>query len=113
MKEIKAFIKPHKLDEVVMALHRIESLTGLSVSTVQGFGRGRHRTAHMPNEENVLGLIAHAKIELVCVDDLVAHVVDTISQAAHTGLRGDGKIYVSPVDSAVRISTGEEGEVAV
>lgn len=113
MKEIKAFIKPHKLDDVVLSLHRIEGLSGLSVSEIRGFGRGRGRTSPDHEKEEVLGFIEHIKIEIICHDELVERVIKTIEKTAHTGLRGDGKIYVLPVETAVRISTGETGEKAV
>lgn len=113
MKEIKAFIKPHKLDAVALALHRVKGVTGLSTSTVRGFGRGRGHQSPRQSEEEIAGFIDHIKIELVCLDALVEQVLEAIETSAHTGLRGDGKIYVSPVETAIRISTGEHGEIAV
>lgn len=113
MKEIKAYIKPHKLTEVAQALHNIKGLSGMSVNDIKGFGRGRGE-----NEKNqiILDMIAyvpHVKLEIVCRDELVEEVVSAIEKAAHTGLRGDGKIYVSNVEEAVRISTGERGKSAI
>lgn len=114
MKEIKAYIKPHKLSEVTLALHRVEGLTGMSVSEVKGFGRGLSKDAPHSTREELIDYIPHVKIEIVCHDALVGEIVETIRRAAHTGLRGDGKIYVlSRVEEAVRISTGERGEDAV
>ena len=114
MKEIKAYIKPHKLSDVTLALHHVEGLTGMSVSDVKGFGRGRAKDSPHSVREDLVDYIPHVKIEIVCHDELVEEVVETIRQAAHTGLRGDGKIYVlSRVEDAVRISTGERGEAAV
>ncbi|MFQ5569511.1 MAG: P-II family nitrogen regulator [Rhodothermales bacterium] len=114
MKEIKAYIKPHKLSAVTLALHKVEGLTGMSVSDVRGFGRGRAKEAPHKVREDLVDFIPHVKLEIVCHDDLVDEIVETIREAAHTGLRGDGKIYVlSTVEKAVRISTGERGLNAV
>ncbi len=113
MKEIKAYIKPHKLSPVTLALHKIPDLSGMSIIDAKGFGRSR---AQNYPEKGILGLkdyVPHVKIEVVCTDDLVDTVIETIEKAAYTGLRGDGKIYVSPVENAVRIETGERGEDAV
>ena len=113
MKEIKAYIKPHKLSEVTLALHKVEGLTGLSVTNVQGFGRGRARGAPQRMVDDLVEYMPRVKLELVCRDELVEEIVALIAQIAHTGLRGDGKLYVTPVEAAVRISTGERGEEAV
>ena len=112
MKEIKAYIKPHKLDAVIHALQGIEGLTGGSTVHAHGFGRSkgkseRHRT------EDLKVLAPHVKIEVVCPDDLVEKVTSAIQANAHTGLRGDGKIYVSSVEDAIRIATDERGEESV
>jgi nitrogen regulatory protein P-II 1 len=108
MKQIIAYIKPLKLSATTMALHRIEGLTGLTVIECKGYGRGGARAF----DEGLADYVPHVKLELFCTDDKVDRIVSTIQQAAHTGLRGDGKIYILPVDAAVRISTGECGEVA-
>ena len=107
MKEIKAYIQPHKLDEVAGALHRIEGLSGMSVSDIRGFGRGHKRYAQFQE------FIPHIKLEIICGDDMVEELVQVIQRTAHTGLRGDGKIYVAEIVEAVRISTGESGENAL
>jgi nitrogen regulatory protein P-II 1 len=113
VKEIKAYIKPHKLPQVTLALHQIEGLTGMSVLNVRGFGRGRARQAADRITDGSVDFIPQVKIEVVCRDELAEKVVSTIEKAACTGLRGDGKIYVSDVEMAVRISTGERGTSAV
>jgi nitrogen regulatory protein PII len=107
MKKIEAFIKAHRLDEVSLALHRVETLGGMTVTDARGFGRGRG-----PNHE-VSDFNQIVRIEVFCSDELAPTVVETIEQAAHTGLRGDGKVYVTPVEEAVRISTGERGHAAL
>lgn len=109
MKMITAFIKPNMLDAVMLALHKVEGLTGASSTEVHGFGRDRS----MDDREISLETKPHIKLEIACHDDLVEEVLSTIAKAAHTGLRGDGKIYVFPLYGAVRISSGERGENAV
>ena len=113
MKEIKAYIKPHKLSQVTLALHKVAGLTGMSVSNILGFGRGRAEGVPHSIREDLVDFIPHVKIEIICSDELVQEIVTTIQREAHTGLRGDGKIYVATVDKAVRISTGEQGLSAV
>ncbi len=113
MKEIKAYIKPHKLSEVTKALHKIKHLTGVSVVQVEGFGRSQKENDPDQNSDNWVFYVSHAKIEIVCLDELVDQIVSTILKTAYTGLRGDGKIYISTIDEAIRIETGEHGEVAI
>jgi len=109
MKEIKAYIKKHKLDEVIRALRKIEGLTGMSVIDSCGYGVG---WGGVRGEEQI-DCRPGIKVEIVCRDDLIDQVVAMIEKAAHTGLKGDGKIYVSSIEQAVRISTGERGEKAI
>ena len=113
MKEIKAYIKPHMLSKVTRALQKIEGLTGMSVNDVQGFGRGRAKGAPRGTDEDLLDYSLRMKIEIFCKDEYGDEIVSLIEKTAHTGLRGDGKIFVTPVEMAVRISTGERGENAV
>lgn len=110
MKYIIAYIKPHKLDAVTTALHTIEGLTGMSVIDVKGFGRGR---GNPTREEQLYDFVPHKKLELFCLDELANEIISTIQTNAHTGLRGDGKIYVSEVLNAVRISSDQRGEKAI
>ena len=112
MKEIKAYIKPHMLSKVTRALQKVEGLTGMSVVDVRGFGRGRAKGAPR-GEDDLLDYSLRMKIEIFCKDENVEEIVSLIERTAHTGLRGDGKICVTPVEMAVRISTGERGENAV
>ncbi len=111
MKHIIAYIKPHKLTEVTLALRSIENLSGMTVLDVKGFGRGRKKEATL--EEQLLDFVPHVKIEVFCNDELVEQVVNAIETTAHTGLRGDGKIYICGLQEAIRISTGERGKAAV
>ncbi len=111
MKHIIAYIKPHKLDPVTQALHQIKELTGMTVFEVRGFGRGRKREATPAEQLN--DFVKHLKIEIFCKKEIEKQIVETIEKAAHTGLRGDGKIYVCGTQDAVRISSGERGKTAV
>ncbi len=111
MKHIIAYIKPHKLDAVTQSLHRIDALTGMTVLEVKGFGRGRKRDA--TPEEQLSDFVRHLKIEIFCTNKAMQEIVTAIEQAAHTGLRGDGKIYICDAEDAIRISSGERGENAV
>jgi len=113
MKEIKAYIKHHMLSKVTLALHKIEGLTGMSVVDVRGFGRSRGEDSPHRIVEDLVDYVPHKKIEIVCQDELVEEIISIIEKSAHTGLRGDGKIYVSNVEQAIRIQTGERGETAV
>ncbi len=112
MKLIAAVIKPFKLDEVKDALNEI-GIEGITVSEVKGFGRQKGHTELYRGAEYVVDFIPKVKIELAISDDLVAKVVATIEAAAKTGRIGDGKIFVLPLDEAVRIRTGEKGNEAV
>ncbi len=112
MRLIKAIIKPFKLDEVRNALND-GGVQGITVSEVTGYGRQKGHTELYRGAEYVVDLLPKVKIEVVVNDDLVATAVDAISQAAATGRIGDGKIFVIPVEDAIRIRTGERGEIAL
>lgn len=113
MKQIQAYIKPHKLSAVTLALRHVEGLTGMSATEVRGFGRSKAKNVPHRADEDLLDYVPHVKIEIVCPDELVETVVGVIQKAAHTGLRGDGKVYVLPVETALRIQTNERGPNAV
>jgi nitrogen regulatory protein PII len=104
MKEIKAYIKPHKLVDVTLALRKVKGFTGMTVIDVRGFGH---------SIDSVSDFIPHIKIEILCRDEVADEIISTIEKSAHTGLSGDGLIYVSDVKSAVRIRTGERDENVV
>ncbi len=113
MKFIQAYIKPRKLSDVTLALHEVDGLTGMSVIEMKGFGRGRAKNSSHSIKDELIDFIHHIKLEIFCQNEIVGPIVTTIQKAAHTGLRGDGKIYVNDVNEAYRISTGEHGEQAV
>jgi nitrogen regulatory protein P-II 1 len=112
MKKIEAIIKPFKLDEVKDALSRI-GVDGLTVSEVKGFGRQKGHTELYRGAEYVVDFLPKIKLEIVVTADLVDKVVEAIVEAANTGKIGDGKIFVLPLEEAVRIRTGERGPEAV
>lgn len=109
MKQVVAYIKPLKLSETTLALHKIEGLTGMTVMECKGYGRGGAKSL----ADGLMDYVPHIKIEIACTEDKVEEIISTIQKSAHTGLRGDGKIYVLPVETAVRISTAERGDVAI
>ncbi len=112
MKKIEAIIKPFKLDEVKDALNEI-GIQGMTVTEVKGFGRQKGHTELYRGAEYVVDFIPKIKMEIVTSDSLVPKVVESIERTAKTGKIGDGKIFVYPVDEAVRIRTGERGDTAV
>ena len=112
MKKIEAFIKPFKLDEVKEALQEI-GLQGITVTEVKGFGRQKGQTELYRGAEYVVDFLPKVKIEIVLGDDMVEKAVEAIMNSAKTGRIGDGKIFVSSMEQAVRIRTGETGQDAV
>ncbi len=112
MKKIEAIIKPFKLDEVKEALSRI-GVDGLTVSEVKGFGRQKGHTELYRGAEYVVDFLPKIKLEIVITADMVDKVVEAIIEAANTGKIGDGKIFVLPLEEAVRIRTGERGSEAI
>jgi len=112
MKLIEAIIKPFKLDEVKEALAEI-GVEGITVSEVKGFGRQKGHTELYRGAEYVVDFIPKVKLEVAVADELVARVVETIENTAKTGRIGDGKIFILPLDEAVRIRTGEKGADAI
>lgn len=109
MREIKAIVRTEQLDDVIHALHAIESLPGVTISVVRGVGRTHGADA----ADSPYGEVQMAKIEIVVEADLEDRVVRAIVDAASTGRHGDGKIFVSPVARVVRIRTSEENREAL
>ena len=112
MKKIEAVIKPFKLDEVKEALHEV-GLQGITVVEAKGFGRQKGHTELYRGAEYVVDFLPKVKIEVVCDDDVVERAVEAIVGAARTGRIGDGKVFISTVEDAVRIRTGERGKEAI
>jgi len=112
MKKIEAIIKPFKLEEVKEALAEI-GIQGMTVTEVKGFGRQKGHTEIYRGSEYTVDFLPKVKIEIVLTDDLIEKAIDAIVKAAKTGKIGDGKVFVLPVDQAIRIRTEESGEKAV
>ncbi len=112
MKKIEAIIKPFKLDEVKEALQEI-GLQGITVIEAKGFGRQKGHTELYRGAEYVVDFLPKVKLEVVIDDNLVSKAVEAIQNAAKTGRIGDGKIFISSVEEAIRIRTGETGAAAV
>ncbi|HUJ71117.1 MAG TPA: P-II family nitrogen regulator [Verrucomicrobiae bacterium] len=112
MKKIEAIIKPFKLEEVKDALAEI-GIEGMTVTEVKGFGRQKGKTEIYRGSEYVVDFLPKIKIEVVLGEDKLEEALETIIQSARTGKIGDGKIFVLPVEEAIRIRTGEKAEAAV
>lgn len=112
MKKIEAIVKPFKLDEVKNALAKI-GIQGMTVTEVKGFGRQKGHTEVYRGAEYKIDFVPKSKIEIIVPDELVTPVLETIERSAKTGKIGDGKIFLSPVEEAIRIRTGERGKDAI
>jgi nitrogen regulatory protein P-II 1 len=112
MKKVEAIIKPFKLDEVKEALQEV-GLQGITVTEAKGFGRQKGHTELYRGAEYVVDFLPKVKIEIVLGDDMVEKAVEAIRRAAQTGRIGDGKIFVSNIEEAIRIRTGESGLDAI
>jgi nitrogen regulatory protein P-II 1 len=112
VKKIEAVIKPFKLDEVKEALHEV-GVSGITVTEAKGFGRQKGHTELYRGAEYVVDFLPKVRLEIVVDDDQVERVVEAIANAARTGRIGDGKIFVSSIESVVRIRTGERDSDAI
>ncbi|MDA8158707.1 MAG: P-II family nitrogen regulator [Deltaproteobacteria bacterium] len=112
MKKVEAIFKPFKLDDVKESLSKI-GIQGLTVTEVKGYGRQKGHTELYRGAEYVVDFIPKVKIEVIVSDDRLASVIETITASAKTGRIGDGKIFVLPVEDAIRIRTGERGDEAL
>ena len=112
MKKIEAIIKPHKLTDVKEALNEL-GIQGMTVTEVKGFGRQKGHTEIYRGSEYTVDFLPKLKIEIILPDHLVKPAVDIIVKTAKTGKIGDGKVFIYPVDDAVRIRTDESGEGAL
>lgn len=112
MKKIEAIIKPFKLDEVKEALIGL-GIKGMTITEVKGFGRQKGHTELYRGAEYVVDFLPKIKLEVVVKDDEVKKVIDAVQKAAKTGTIGDGKLFVLPIEGALRIRTGENGESAL
>lgn len=112
MKKIEAIIKPFKLDDVKEALQEI-GLQGMTVLEAKGFGRQRGHTELYRGAEYVVDFLPKLKVEIVLADSAIEGAIEAIKKAAHTDKIGDGKIFISDIQEAVRIRTGEVGDAAL
>jgi len=112
MKMVTAIIKPFKLDDVREALSEI-GVMGLTVTEVKGFGRQKGHTELYRGAEYVVDFLPKVKLEIGITEDLVESVIEAITKAANTGKIGDGKIFVTSIEQAIRIRTGETGKDAI
>ncbi|MBT0585787.1 P-II family nitrogen regulator [Alteromonas oceanisediminis] len=112
MRKVEAIIKPFKLDDVREALSEI-GISGMTVTEVKGFGRQKGHTEMYRGAEYQVDFLPKMKLELIIADDLVDQAVETIVSCAKTGKIGDGKVFVYPVERAIRIRTGEENDDAI
>ena len=112
MKKIEAIIKPFKMEDVKDALAEI-GIQGMTVAEVKGFGRQKGHTEIYRGSEYTVEFLPKVKFEIVVEEDLVQKVVNTIVQAAKTGKIGDGKVFVLPIEDAIRIRTEERGDEAI
>ena len=112
MKKIEAIIKPFKMEDVKEALSEI-GIEGMTVSEVKGFGRQKGHTEIYRGSEYTVDFVPKVKFEIVVADDRVAKAVEAIVQAAKTGKIGDGKVFVTPIEQAIRIRTEEHGDSAI
>jgi nitrogen regulatory protein PII len=116
MKIITAMVQPFMLSKVTGALEALEGFPGMTVTDVRGFGREKStHESGAPHRviEDFVEYVKKARIEIVARDEMVDLIVETIVRVAHTGNRGDGKVFVWPIEQAVRIQTGETGDAAV
>ncbi len=112
MKKIEAIIKPFKLDEVKEALHEI-GVSGITVLEAKGFGRQKGHTELYRGAEYVVDFLPKVKLEVIVTDTMASQVVEAIAASAQTGRIGDGKIFVTAIESALRIRTGETDDEAI
>ena len=112
MKKVEAVVRPHLLDAVKTALQEV-GIVGMTVTEVKGFGRTGGKKEVYRGSAYVVDFVPKVKLEIVVPDNMVKEVLDAIEKSAKTGRIGDGKIFVTPIDEAVRIRTGERGEEAI
>jgi nitrogen regulatory protein P-II 1 len=112
MKKIEAIIKPFKLDGVKDAINEL-GIQGMTVSEVKGFGRQKGHTELYRGAEYVIDFIPKVKIEIIVSDEIASDVINVVENAARTGKIGDGKIFISHIEEAIRLRTGEKGSAAI
>lgn len=112
MKLLVAYIRPHKVDEVALALRQVKGLTGVSASAARGWGHAKQEAEKKRHADRITDFDEYVRLDVCCSDSIVDDVVNAIQSTASTGLLGDGKIFVCPLLDAIRVRTGERGEDA-
>ncbi len=107
MQKITAIVRPNMIDDVIYALHRVDDFPGATMTDVRGIGHTQHQRMKEAHGRQSWTYPTSIRVEIVCPDNLVESLVEVIGKSAHTGRPGDGQVFVSPVDFAVRISTRE------
>ena len=113
MKRIIAVIRPNMLDDVIYALHEIDNFPGATMTEVRGMGKGFSRRVKESRQASPFGYPTQVRIEVVCTDDKLEEITSTIERTAKTGRSGDGKIFISPIDEVIRVSSGQRGIEAI
>ena len=113
MKEVRAFVQPFLIDKITAALLELPEFPGMSVADVRGFGRGMKSSASHTLQEELQEFTPKLRLEIFVRDHMAGDVADAVAAAAHTGNRGDGKVFILPVEEAIRIRTGERGNAAI
>ena len=116
MKMIMAIIQPFMLEKVTQALERIDGFPGITITDARGFGREKATKEHREHHariDDVVDYVKKARLEIVAHDDMVEVIAKAIAEVGHTGNRGDGKVFIWPIESALRIKSGEIGDAAV
>jgi len=113
MKEIKAIIRPFKLDDVITALHKIDGLPGLTISGIKGFGKSKAINSKDAVKEGLHNYVKKIKIEIVVSNNMVEEIINVLQKNAHTGNPGDGKIFIINVEDVIKIRTNERGNNAI
>ena len=113
MKEVRAFVQPFLIDKITAALLELPGFPGMSVSDLRGFGRGMKSSASHSLQEELQEFTHKLRLEIFVRDDMAVKVAEAVAAAAHTGNRGDGKVFILAVEQAIRIRTGERGDAAI
>ena len=113
MKRIIAVIRPNMLDDVIYALHKIQDFPGATMTEVRGMGRSFSHRVKESRQTSPFGYPVQVRIEIICTEDRLEEIITTIENTARTGRSGDGKIFISPVENVVRVSSGQRGIEAI
>ena len=113
MKRIIAVIRPNMLDDVIYALHKIENFPGATMTEVRGMGRSFSHRVKESRQTSPFGYPVQVRIEIICTEDKLEEILATIENTVRTGRSGDGKIFISPIEEVIRVSSGQRGIDAI